>query len=396
MNTIAAGRRLERLILFPLLILFVLSLVLLNRQLLLAGRRMDSMVDSYEKSRQEWTRIRTVIILGGRYNTRTPVDVLGDLERMRSWLGTPELGRLSRFSSIALDLTDIQSELVLVPELFAVSADPQHILKITRIDDGLSDIRSAIVEFRDKLDRGFAFLVQSQTYLILMLVILVIMQQENRMRNKLKFRMAVEMQGRIVQAQEEERNRIALDLHDEIAQELSWMSINLVNRNVEPAFLVVMDQLVKNVRDMSEYLRAPDFSTESFNDAVRDMIALTEGRSGIKARFLPRTISSGLRPVLYGHVYRITQECLSNSQKHAGSCRVFIEIQEDENLLYYEYRDDGAGFDMESDLWKENMGLRGIRNRILMMEGSLSISASPGKGMALRFRTHLGSKTGET
>lgn len=396
MNTIAAGRRFERLILFPLLILFVLSLVFMNRQLLLAGRRMDSMVDSYEKTLQVWTRIRTLIVLGGRYNTQTPFDILDDLEKMRGWLATPEMGRLSRVSSIGPVLTDIQRELVSVPELFDVSANPQHFRKISRVDGGLSDIRSAIIGFRDKLHNGFAFLVQSQNFLILMLILVVMLQQGHRMRDKLKFDMAREMQGRIAWAHEEERNRIALDLHDEIAQELSWMRINLADRKIEPAILVVMDQLVKNVRDMSEYLRTPDFTTESFEDAVRDMIARAEGRTGIRFHFLPGTISPGLHQELYGHVYRIVQECVSNSQKHAGSCRVFIEIQEEENHLNCEYRDDGAGFDMDSDLWKENMGLRGIRNRVLMMDGNLSISSSPGKGMALRFRTPLGSKTGET
>ena len=114
MNTTAGRMRFGRQILVPILILFILSLVPLHRQLLMAGLRMNSLIDGFENTLYEWTRIRTFIILGGGSGIIIPEDVRGDLEKIRGWLDVPELERLSRFSSLEVVLSGLESELMSV------------------------------------------------------------------------------------------------------------------------------------------------------------------------------------------------------------------------------------------------------------------------------------------
>ncbi|MDT8298989.1 MAG: ATP-binding protein, partial [Spirochaetaceae bacterium] len=152
--------------------------------------------------------------------------------------------------------------------------------------------------------------------------------------------------------------------------------------------------LLYKIRELSFGLRTPDFNIEFFDDALHDMIDRVENRSSIRVVYLPGKRTPDQSPDIYGHLYRILQECLNNAVRHAGSSRVFVEIQEENGSVYFEYRDDGRGFDVETAMKEGRLGLRGIRNRVSLCGGSSEIESIPGKGTVLRCRLPLKKSSG--
>ena len=163
--------------------------------------------------------------------------------------------------------------------------------------------------------------------------------------------------------------------------------MNLAKKNTEIGQLEVFDKLISKIRDLSQSLRTPDFTSEFFDDAVRDLIITVENRSLIKVKYISGNKIPVANPEIYGHLYRVIQECLTNAAKHAGSCRVFIELQEEDNAVYFVYRDEGRGFKDEG--LETGLGLKGIRNRVLMMNGELDLKTGQGKGLKLQCRIPL-------
>jgi len=203
---------------------------------------------------------------------------------------------------------------------------------------------------------------------------------------------------------EEERARIARELHDEIGQALTAIKLALeagMREPIDPAksglaqALKVANELIGRVRDLSLELRpamlddlgllaALRWHLERYMDQVK--VNVDFKHSGLERR--------RLEPETETAAYRIVQEALTNAARHARVETVEVGVWADENSLCLRVRDRGAGFDPNSVSLTTTGGLSGMRERAIMLGGWINIDSSPSAGTVLMAKLPLRPKVG--
>jgi PAS domain S-box-containing protein len=200
--------------------------------------------------------------------------------------------------------------------------------------------------------------------------------------------------GRVVQAQEEERARIAREVHDMIGQQLTALRLELQavrnHLNHEPAkseqqlnnAMLTVKESLTTAQKLCYELRPSlldDFGLES---ALRDHINDFENHWGISVHFRCDPMEDLLSTELETALFRVVQEGLNNVLKHAQAQKTFIRIWAQDSHLYLIMRDNGNGFDIETSKQEKSdrLGLLGMKERIEMFTGKLLIQSWPGKG----------------
>jgi PAS domain S-box-containing protein len=208
-------------------------------------------------------------------------------------------------------------------------------------------------------------------------------------------RISREMTARVLQAQEEERGRIARELHDETAQSLVRLLVDLdllksqspEDSVIAPGLSTLADGLKRTldeVRALSHDLRPAileDFGLAAAIEAYAQDCAATFGVS-IRVQVeeheterLPRDVEVG--------VFRIAQEAMMNAGKYAQAREVAVSLTYSVDRVRLAIEDDGAGFnpeDLRVPSWRGGLGLFGMRERAALLGGSLTIDTEPGKG----------------
>jgi signal transduction histidine kinase len=191
-------------------------------------------------------------------------------------------------------------------------------------------------------------------------------------------------------AQEAERERIALDLHDSVAQELS-AALMAVRRLPEDESglgeraVAGLKSSIDALRRVSWEMRPPELERLGFQGAATRLLEEFEERSGMRVVMKdPSWEASGLDAGIASQHYRIIQECLANVQKHARGTRLLVAVRRCDGRLRVELEDDGVGFDparLELSVpAHEHLGIAGMRERARLMGGNFEIASAPGKG----------------
>jgi signal transduction histidine kinase len=219
-----------------------------------------------------------------------------------------------------------------------------------------------------------------------------------------------QLSGRIVQAQEEERRRIARELHDEIAQTLTGVKLSLESLIAElppgvqtrhvASQLGPRQRLGQSVALVEETLAQVGNLSLELRPAMLDDMGLVPALDWYIERFSQRTgirvtlDSGGLEARLPGEaetaVYRIIQEAMTNAARHAAPRHVNLSLRSDGRGLHVRVEDDGRGFDVDQvlnatrlGLAQRHFGLVGIRERAALFGGQVQIDTSPGRGTRL-------------
>lgn len=200
---------------------------------------------------------------------------------------------------------------------------------------------------------------------------------------------------RLVHAQEAERENIARELHDEIGQALTAITINLqwmqrsgaVNDVGRPRIcesIEVIDDALRRVRELSLELRPSMLDDLGLSAALSWYTSRYSERTGITAVVsgdLPGTINIG-RPIETA-CFRIVQEALTNAARYSRANRIDVNIEKQNGTLKMTIADDGVGFVVEDHLsagLATALGLRGMKERALAVGGKLAIRSEVGKG----------------
>ena len=203
---------------------------------------------------------------------------------------------------------------------------------------------------------------------------------------------------RAVQAQEAERRRLARELHDETGQALTSMLLGLsaVERaeTAEAARLAAGDlrrlvvETLQSVRRLAIELRPSALDDFGLEPALKRLgRTVSEGGSldvQVETRLGPARLPSEVETA----VYRIVQEALTNVVKHAAAERVSIVVTRVPGRVSVVIEDDGAGFD-PSATRGDGLGLLGMRERVDLLDGSLTIDSEPGSGTTLAIELPL-------
>jgi signal transduction histidine kinase len=202
------------------------------------------------------------------------------------------------------------------------------------------------------------------------------------------------LSARLVSAQEEERQSIARELHDEIGQVLTAVKVEIAvaqraigsgtpsARQLDDA-LAMTDMAIHTVRDLSHLLHPAVLDDLGLATALDSYTRNFAERYGIAVEFLHDQTTDRLVPEIEVAIYRIVQEALMNVVKHAHarSCRVYLQRLAHTILITVE--DDGRGFDVaefERASARRGLGLLGIRERAAHLNGTAIIESAAGSG----------------
>ncbi|MFZ5586350.1 MAG: PAS domain S-box protein [Thermodesulfobacteriota bacterium] len=215
-----------------------------------------------------------------------------------------------------------------------------------------------------------------------------------------------ELSHRLINAQEEERKRVALDLHDEMGQLLSALKIGLQSfaqqhgdgDGGELARLIRLSQkIMDRIRALAYHLRPAILDNFGLVPALDDLCE-SLGESGLIRvdTHLEEVQEQALDSEAKTALFRFVQESLTNAVKHSGSDRAEVRLSQTGGRLRLSVRDFGRGFDVAEAMGvgveSKHLGLVGMEERIRLINGSLNIESGPG-GTTLTAEVDLGGKS---
>jgi PAS domain S-box-containing protein len=208
--------------------------------------------------------------------------------------------------------------------------------------------------------------------------------------------------SRLISIQDEERHRIARDLHDNIGQQVTALRLQLdllaavsaddnLQRRVTQARSIV-DHLDRQLDFLTGELRPVALDLGAIS-AIRQFVDEWSQTFGIAAEFrCPELEHVRMKPNVETHLYRVVQEALNNVAKHASAQHVVVQLARRDSLLVLSIADDGGGFDLSArararaHALGEGLGLLGMRERAQIVNGTIEIQSTPGRGTIITLK----------
>jgi len=228
-------------------------------------------------------------------------------------------------------------------------------------------------------------------------------QKEIDKLNELRFKKEVNLQkaqaSQIVEAQEEERKRIAKDIHDGIGQMLTAIKFNIESintSNIESTtnkvekLKEVLSFLIKEVRTVTFNLTPPELSDYGIVATLNKLATQLSSFTEKKIFFENKTDFNGrFDSLVETNLYRVVQEAVNNALKYANSNYILISLSHSENLLSITIDDDGKGFDVKKLKKTSSMGLFFMKERISYVNGRIFINSIKDKGTRITINVNL-------
>jgi PAS domain S-box-containing protein len=201
---------------------------------------------------------------------------------------------------------------------------------------------------------------------------------------------------RLISAEDDERRRIARELHDETGQSLTALLVGLraieeqaITLDVQAAaqrLRSVAAQTVDDVGRLARGLHPSVLDDMGLAAAARRYVADFVKSFGVRVTLrFERSVSNDVPPLAQTTMYRILQESLTNVARHARARVVKVALKHRGAVLQLVVEDDGVGFDSRATLkTTTGLGLHGMRERVAMLGGSVEIESTPGQGVVLR------------
>jgi PAS domain S-box-containing protein len=212
------------------------------------------------------------------------------------------------------------------------------------------------------------------------------------------------LSAQLVQAQEDERRRIARELHDEAGQFLTGLQIALEidSRSASGAAKHHLDEtrqlvgrLAERVQDLSLELRPATLDDLGLVPALLDHFDRYTRQTGIRVHFDHRGADRRFPPEVETAAYRIIQEGLTNVARHAQVLELAVHAWVDDGSLAVQIEDEGAGFDVETVMRAHtSSGLSGMQERAALLGGQVTIESARGKGTQITLELPLADRGG--
>nr|WP_047150968.1 sensor histidine kinase [Aneurinibacillus tyrosinisolvens] len=206
----------------------------------------------------------------------------------------------------------------------------------------------------------------------------------------------------IIQAQEEERKRVAREIHDGPAQSMANVALRseiverMLNQNrIDEAKveLRLLKELTRaslvDVRKIIFDLRPMALDDLGLVPTLRKYLEEYEKQHRIKAKLTVLSLERRLISSIEVAVFRLIQESLNNTAKHAKAKHVEVTIGFSPNVVDFKVADDGIGFDRSAESDRPQFGIMGMKERIKLLQGKMKIDSTPGKGTSLDFSIPL-------
>ncbi|MGG9970751.1 tetratricopeptide repeat-containing sensor histidine kinase [Ferruginibacter sp. SUN002] len=195
----------------------------------------------------------------------------------------------------------------------------------------------------------------------------------------------------ILEAEENERKRIAQELHDGVGQMMSAAKMNLSafesdiqlkNEQQKLAYekiVSLVDESCKEVRSVSHQMMPNALLKKGLANAIREFVDKIDSRV-LKVELYSEGLNERVAANTETVLYRVVQECVNNVIKHSGANHLDISLIKDADGISITIEDNGKGFDVRSKENEEGMGLKNMRTRIEYLKGSIEFDSTPAKG----------------
>ena len=195
----------------------------------------------------------------------------------------------------------------------------------------------------------------------------------------------------IIITQEEERKRIAQDLHDDISSKLNVINLNanlLKDGDLTPeeysivnnGILEATEKTLESARKIAHNLLPPILEEFGFKEALEELADSFNNSRKINIDYTLKYPKKHLTPQNELHLFRITQELINNSIRHGKANNSTIKISLKNNQLIFIYTDNGIGFNPNAIDNKKGLGMKNIESRVSLLNGKYSISSEIGNG----------------
>ena len=198
--------------------------------------------------------------------------------------------------------------------------------------------------------------------------------------------------GVALRAQEEERARVARDLHDEVNQSLTGLLLRLeAAREAAPPELepeiaatkALANQAMRELLSLARQLRPTALDDLGLTAAIAGQVEQLS-QSEIEAELVERGDFSDLSGDVQLVVYRVAQEALSNAVRHSEAEHVKVTLSRSDGSVELEVADDGSGFAFDRS--EAGLGIAGMRERALLIGAALNVESRPGQGTTVRLK----------
>lgn len=245
-------------------------------------------------------------------------------------------------------------------------------------------------------------IAEAQTRIILILaaailIVLLLLFGVRSMGLKQKAQLAEEKEKQqqnrfkaVIEAEEQERTRIARELHDGLGQILSTAKLNVASlegelEDEEDEKLVknsmeLIDHSLKEVRSISHNLMPTALIEKGLIQALKEQADKINESRNLKLEFTTKGDFNSLSKSLEIALYRIIQEVLNNMIKHSGADKIEFHLSQEDGLVRLKIKDNGKGFDTKEISKSKGIGWKNIFSRVSMIDGSIAIDSKPGKG----------------
>jgi two-component system sensor histidine kinase UhpB len=213
--------------------------------------------------------------------------------------------------------------------------------------------------------------------------------------------------SRLITIQDEERHRIARDLHDNVGQQVTALRliIDIIGAGVTD--VATRERVAQAHSVVAELDKRLDFLTGELRPVALDLGAVVAIRQfvdewsatfGIAAELNCTVEHLRLKPKVETHLYRVVQEALNNVSKHAAATHVYVNFPRRDQLLVLTVSDDGCGFDLderararalEPQPLGRGLGLVGMRERALIINATIDVQSTPGRGTTVVLQAPL-------
>ena len=274
-------------------------------------------------------------------------------------------------------------------------ANPQAIAEMrtkyeTEKQDRLIEQQNNRLRMQNYLFGGIALLILFSGLLLLSWYKRNKLRQETAMKTEL-MRQQEQAIRAVMEAEENERQRIAKDLHDGVGQMMSAAKMNLSAFESELKFdteeqrqsfekvINLVDESCREVRTVSHVMMPNALLKNNLGDAIREFtgkLNQKDLRISVYTEGLNERLDSNIETMLY----RVVQECVNNTIKHAGASALDISLIRDKDGISGTIEDNGKGFDATDPEKMKGIGIKNISSRIEYLKGTVDIDSAPGRG----------------